>query len=116
MSKRKTIINYALLIFLFLIIGIYAFSRTRNLFAGAHIIVRDVVDGQTFTKELLTIAGTAENTKAFSIDDRPVSLDTKGNFSESLLLSPGRNIISLKAVDRFGHSEEKNYQVYLAKP
>ncbi len=108
----KKILNYSLVGLLFLIIIVYSILQTRNLFNGAKISVLNIENGQTFTNPLLTLSGSAKNAKSFSIDDRSVNLDTKGNFSEPLLLAPGRNIISLKAVNRFVESEEKIYQVY----
>ncbi len=101
---------------LFLIIGLYAYHTTRALVNGAIITVSSVSDGATITEKTLEVAGTAKNAVLLALDDRAIPVSQNGGFSEKLVLSPGYNIISLKAEDRFGKKVSKEIRlVYTPK-
>ena len=65
------------------------------------------------TSPVLEIAGQALHTDILTINDSPLSLDLKGNFSERVLLGVGYNILSVKALDRYGRSSEQHMEVIL---
>ena len=44
-----------------------------------------------------------------------VEKQEKGNFNETIALLLGYNIINIKAVDKFGHKDEKNYKLIYEK-
>ena len=107
----KKILKIGSLIVLSLFIIIYAFFRSKDLIFGVKIKGVNLVDGAKMTERVIEVAGNARNATLLSLNDRPISIDEKGNFKETIILNLGYNIVSLKAKDEFGKSDEKNYQL-----
>ena len=124
-SDAKKILKIGSLSVLFIFIIIYAFFRSKDLILGVKIKNVNIDGlpparaggaqaGAKVTANVLKITGNAKHATMLSIDDREISIDQNGAFSESLALSPGYNIISIKAKDKFGHSDQKDYKLILA--
>ena len=94
-----------------LFIVVYSFFRSKDLIFGVKIKDVNIVDGTKVTDNILKITGNAKNAVLLTLDDRPISIDQKGNFNETIALSPGYNIINIKAKDQFGNNDEKNYKL-----
>jgi hypothetical protein len=113
MSTRDTkkIIKISLLSILFIFIVFYAFFNARNLIFGVNI--KDVVLDRGVGEDIniIKITGNAKNAKILSLNGREISIDQDGNFNETIALLSGYNIISLKAVDKFGYKDEEDYQL-----
>jgi hypothetical protein len=107
---KKTLQLGSLAIF-FLIIIIYAIFGARSIISGVKIKNVNITDGETFKNPITIIKGTAKNAIDLRLDGREISIDQDGNFNETIALLPGYNIINIKARDKFGYSDEKNYQV-----
>jgi hypothetical protein len=71
----------------------------------------NIVDGTRFTESILEITGNAKNATKLSLNGREISIDQKGNFNETVALLLGYNVITIKAEDKFGYMDEKNYKV-----
>ena len=71
----------------------------------------NITDNEKFTGNILKITGNAKNALFISLDGREVSVDQSGHFEETIALSPGYNIVSIVAKDKFGNIDEKNYKV-----
>ncbi|HVU84004.1 MAG TPA: hypothetical protein VHC50_04140, partial [Puia sp.] len=71
----------------------------------------NLADGSTVTSQVLNITGNARNAIELTLNGREISIDQAGDFGESLALLPGYNIISIRARDKFGHVDEKNYKL-----
>lgn len=97
-------------LFFFLII-LYAFFRSKDLIFGVKIQNVNIVNYATVTANTLDVTGVARNAIFLSLDGREISVDQLGNFNETIALSPGYNIINIKARDKFGNIDEKNYQL-----
>jgi hypothetical protein len=95
----------------FLLIVVYALFRSKDLIFGVKIRNVDIVNGATVTDPNLDITGNARNAINLTLDGREISVDQQGNFNESIALLPGYNIISIRAQDKFGDVDEKNYQL-----
>lgn len=101
--------NIKTVTFVLLLIGIlgYTFFQTQSLVTGPVINISKPQNGATLTASLIEIVGTTENISSISINDRYIFIDESGAFKEKLLLSPGYNIITLQAEDRFGRKTEE---------
>ena len=99
------------MIVFFLIIIVYAFFRSHDLIYGVQIKNVNIVDGTTVTDSILKVTGNAKNAINLSLNGREISIDQAGNFNETIALLKGYNIISLKARDKFGYTDEKNYKL-----
>jgi len=115
-SDAKKILRILLLIILFLFIIIYAFFRSKDLIFGVKIKNVNLNNGEKVTENIQKITGNAKNAIGLTLNDREVSIDQQGNFNETISLLPGYNIINIKAKDKFGNSDEKNYQLIYSVP
>lgn len=113
MANRDTkkVIRIILLSVLFIFIIIYAFFNTRDLIFGVKIRDVEIVSNTETQTNIMNINGTAKNAKNLTLNGREISIDQSGNFNETFTLFSGYNIINLKAEDKFGYQDEKNYQL-----
>lgn len=102
-------------ILLVLVVGLYGLFQARHLIAGPSIVLETPHDGSTLNESLVTIRGTAHNTAGVALNGRTILTDTKGHFSEELLLSEGYNIIVIEARDQFGKRTEETVEVMYKK-
>jgi hypothetical protein len=68
---------------------------------------------QTPSSPLVTIKGKAERIAYLHLNGRQIYTDPDGTFKESLLLSPGYNIITVSAKDKFNRTTEKRLELIL---
>jgi hypothetical protein len=110
-TNAKKIIKMAgLSVFFILIIG-YAFFVSRDIIFGVKIKNVNLSDGATLTDSFIKLAGSAKNAIHLILDGREISVDQQGNFNETIALLPGYNIINIRAQDKFGYVDEKNYKL-----
>ena len=105
MTNLKSTIKIVFLVLVVFFIGGYSLFEARNIIRGPVVEVFEPVSGTTTENPLVDIKGITQNTSAISLNDRPITIDKKGEFSEKLLLSPGYNIIKLAVSDRFGRQK-----------
>ena len=115
-NDTKKIIKIGGMAIFFLLIIIYAFFRSKDLIFGVQIKNVNIVNNSTITTNTIEVTGVARNAIKLTLDGREISIDQKGDFDETIALLPGYNIINIRAQDKFGNVDEKNYQlVYIAK-
>lgn len=92
------------LLFVLTIIGytLYAFSDYLD---GPELIISFPYEGYATTSALIQVSGKAERTQFISLNDRPIYIDEKGVWNETLLLQPGYTIIKAFVRDRFGREQ-----------
>ena len=101
------IIRYSTIgVFIFIVFG-YSVYQSRNIVKGPSIIITEPENGTSFNHSPITIKGQAFNNTEISIDNRLIFIDEKGIFKEKYLLSPGYNIITIVAKDKFGKTVKK---------
>jgi len=120
-QDTKKIIKIALISILFLFIVVYAFFRSKDLLFGVKIENVNIIVPEALLLEnsiskasgtnIRNITGIAKNAIKLTLNGREISIDQEGNFNETIILLPGYNIIDIKAQDKFGHIDEKNYQL-----
>lgn len=103
----KKILKIASLAVFSLILIIYALFRSSDLIFGVKI---KNVNLKT-EERIIKITGNAKNAVNLSLNGREISVDERGNFSETVALLPGYNIVSLQALDKFENRDEKSYQL-----
>ena len=106
----KKTLKIALLSALFVFITIYAFFNTRDLIFGVKIKNVNIVNSIDKIN-IIKITGNAKNAKNLTLNGREIFIDQNGNFNETLVLLLGYNVINIKAEDKFGYKDEKNYQL-----
>ena len=85
----------------------YGLFEARNLLTGPVITVLTPQNGSKQITPLVEVAGVVKNVSDISLNDRPITMDMSGNFSEKVLLAPGYNILKLTVADKFGRKKEE---------
>ena len=115
-QDAKKILKISSLSILFLFIVIFAFWGSKDLIFGVKIKKVDIVniiDGSSTPGSIMRISGNAKNAIILTLNGREISVDQQGNFDETIALLLGYNIIEIKAVDKFGNSDKKDYKLIL---
>ncbi|MBI5139236.1 hypothetical protein HZA26_01355 [Candidatus Nomurabacteria bacterium] len=107
----KKILKITALSVFFIFIIIYAFYRSSSLIFGVEIKNVNISDGAKFTSASLEITGVAKGAIKLTLNDREISIDGAGNFRDEVVLLSGYNVISIRAIDKFGYVDEKNYKL-----
>ncbi len=113
MKKLLTILSILLLA---LVLAGYIFYQSRNVLEGPEIMLSSPENGAVIADPYIAIAGVAQNISFISLNDLPISIDERGNFSEMILLAPGYNIITLYARDRFKKETTVTREVFVEAP
>ncbi len=112
---KKTLRTLLLSIF-FLFIVVYSFFRSHDLIFGVKIKNVELdghsaESGLTVENSALHVTGNAKNAINLTLNGREISVDQSGNFDETIALLTGYNVVDIKAVDKFGYADEKDYQI-----
>ena len=110
-QDAKKTLKIGLVSILFLFIVVFVFFNSRNLIFGVKIKNVNLKDNLKVSESIFEITGTAKNAVRLSLDGREISIDQKGNFDETIALLSGYNLVNIKAQDKFGKIDEKNYKV-----
>ena len=110
-NDAKKILKIVLVSVLFVFILIFGFFNSRDLLFGVKIKNVNIVDGMKVTNNIVKITGVAKHAVKLSLNGREISVDQQGNFNETIALALGYNVVSIRAQDKFGHVDEKNYQL-----
>lgn len=101
---------YSLILLGVLIIG-YSIFQAQKILGGPKITILSPINGATYTTTLIEIKGVTKNVSVLLLNDRPLYTDKLGNFSDTLLLNDGYNIIKLEAKDKFGARTQKKIEI-----
>lgn len=104
--------KFFLIIVSVLLLISYGIFNARNLIMGPKVLIFNPAENSETNENTVEIKGQAKNVAFISLNEKPISIDTEGFFSEKLLLSPGSNIIEIKAKDRFKKEILKIIKVY----
>ena len=89
----------------------YAYSKSADFLEGPTIIILTPENGITVNHSLVEVKGTAEHIAHITLNGRQIFVTEEGFFSEQLLLSPGYNIITLEARDRFDREVKQTLEL-----
>ncbi len=107
----KRILKISSLSILFIFIVVYAFFNAKNLILGVKIKNVKIERRTGDEINIIKMTGNAKNAKTLTLNGRNISINQDGNFDETILLLPGYNTLDIKAEDKFGYKDEKNYQL-----
>jgi hypothetical protein len=111
-TNIKNFLKIGLLLGLFTFIIGYSIFQTKAITKGVNLTLSGIKDGQSFDSNVLTLVGQALHAKHISINDREILVDQENNFTEEIVLSPGYNIITIEAEDKFDKKVKNTYHVY----
>ena len=89
----------------------YSYLRTRDLVRGVSIVIYEPLNYSAFVQSAVEIKGKITKSTAVFLNDRKIFLDEEGNFKETVLLSPGYNIVTVRANDRFQRELQKKLEL-----
>jgi hypothetical protein len=111
----KSLIAFSGTISLFVIIVIYIVLNSKNIVRGVVFDIKNPTNGFTTELSYLEFDGTAKNAVKVYVNDVAIPVDQNGNFNETIVLSPGYNILTLSGEDKFGKKTERKFEVYSKK-
>ncbi len=113
MTRSTT--RYLIKIILTVIIGLtifgYALWRSLGYARGPEIDISYPSDGYATTSAIINISGRAQRINSISLNGSPITIDESGNFSETIIVFPGINNISLEAKDQFGRQTDTKLRI-----
>ncbi len=106
MNRTATLrlIRLSTILFISFIIIIYAISRCLIYIHVPQIEIFQPVNGSAISSTTVTIIGRADRVNSLTLNGKTVFIDQSGNFTDTILVFPGVNIITLQAEDQFGRS------------
>lgn len=114
-NDGKTLVKILIVAFIVLAVASYIFFQSRNLIEGPRIILSSPENAVILNDPKILIAGKAKNISFLTLNDRQIYIDDKGLFSEELLLSPGYNMWTIYAKDKFGRNVTKKIELVFRK-
>ena len=114
-NDAKKIVKIGGLSIFFLIIIVIAFFGSYDLIFGVKIRNLNITNGEKVQESVLEITGNAKNAITLTLNGREISIDQAGNFAETIALLLGYNTVTIRAQDKFGYIDEKNYKLIYEK-
>lgn len=109
----RQIITRTLTVFSVVIVLGYSYFVLDDFIRGPRIIVETPKNTLATTSPRILVSGHAIHINSLSLNGGSIPFDLEGNFSESLLLAPGYNIMKLTATDRYERIVEKTLEINL---
>ncbi len=111
----KKILKISIVSIVILVLISYALFASHSLISGPEIIVTEPVSGSTVNISSVIVKGIVLRIQDIKLNGRPILIDKEGNFSETLLLSPGYNVFLLSAEDKFNRTIEYKLELVYQK-
>ena len=90
----------------------YAIFRSLPYTKGPHIGIFQPLEGSSIPASTVTIVGRADRVNKLQLNGSPVSMDEQGNFSETVTLFSGTNVLTLDASDQFGRATHTTIHLF----
>lgn len=90
-----------------ILILFFVTSRFYDIGTKINIKTSSIENGQTVVTSILQITGQARKAKNLYINDKNISVTKDGQFESTISLPSGYNILTIKAVDKFGKTSTK---------
>lgn len=109
-DSRKRLETYIIgtLIIISLIYGIF---RAYPLLSGPKITIYSPEDGDIVASSTFQISGQVLRAKEITLQGKPITIDTDGNFTETLVTHSPYTILVLVATDTYGATVTKTLRV-----
>ena len=111
-SSSLALVRIMSVILFIVLIGSYATWRSLNYFRGPKIIISSPANWSTITDHSAIISGQAQRISDIRLNGRSISIDEKGNFSETVIIFPGMNYETVSVNDQFGRSASQQLVLF----
>lgn len=109
-DNRKKLETY-FISFLVVVAVIYGAYRSYPLLRGPSLVITSPVDGQHVASTTFSVSGSVTRAKVITLQGRPITIDTNGDFSETLVPSYPYTILVVTATDSYGKMVTKTIRV-----
>lgn len=89
----------------------YLYQEASSLIAHPRLIIIEPADGEIIEKENIDVRGITDMEAKVFINDQPVLVNDKGEFSENIELQEGLNVINIKARNKFDKEISKTVTI-----
>ncbi len=110
-ETTKKVLVWIVIVVIATIIISYALYASHGFIKGPDITIMEPRDS-SFSTSTIQISGVANRAKTLTLNGRSIFIDEKGNFSETILLSPGYNVENIEAQDKFGRIEQIRLPIF----
>ncbi|MDQ5953112.1 MAG: hypothetical protein QG551_340 [Patescibacteria group bacterium] len=83
----------------------------KTISMGVDLVVENIENGGVYTEGVIELKGNAKRAKVLEINGREITINQNGDFTDFLVLSPGYNIITVSAEDKFGKITKETFEV-----
>lgn len=111
----KRILQISIFAVIILIVGTYIYISFKDYANGPQIIITSPENGSTIATSTVVIKGQVIHVQEITFNNKPILIDQQGNFTETLLLSPGYNIALFSAQDKFKRTTEYKLELVYQK-
>lgn len=105
-QKKYKIFFGVLLIF----ISLYGFSKLIPFLSGSTLSIEGIKNGENHGP-VAFISGKINNGKEVRLNGNILISDRSGNFTETILLHPGYNLLNFSVKDTFGRQKNFQYEI-----
>ena len=107
--RKKLEVSFVVLVVV--VACMYGIYRAYPLIAGPSIEVFSPVDGDIVASSTFKVIGQVKRAKIITLQGRPITIDTEGGFTETLVASYPYTILVLSATDTYGKTIIKTLRV-----
>lgn len=104
-------LELALLGILVIVAVLYGAFRAYPLVAGPSITVYSPADNEYVASSTFEVSGQVLRANVITLQGRPITIDTEGHFTETLVSQAPYTILVLVAQDTYGNSVSKTIRV-----
>lgn len=108
LRKRLELVLLAVLVIASVLYGLF---RAYPLVAGPSITIYAPSDGDYVASTTFEVSGRVERANVITVQGRPITIDTEGHFSETLVAQTPYTILVLVATDAYGETISKSIKV-----
>lgn len=110
-TQNLRLIKIIGVLFLALIIIIFAVFRSVNYLRGPGLEIYYPSNGENITSSTIKISGRALRITKILLNGRPITVDEQGKWEETLIIFPGINIINIETWDQFGRMKSQQLDI-----
>lgn len=107
----RKVLGIGSIILLILIPLSYAIFRASPLIIGPQISITSLKDGDTVASSTFQLVGIVKRANKIILQGKPITIDGKGQFSETLVAYPPYTILVLVATDQYGKAATTTLRV-----
>ena len=113
LSDIPGIVRFGVLGFVVIIVLSYLGFHVHNILKPPYLLVANPTDGYISKDGSIMITGLTDPETKIMVNDVQISNDVHGNFSETVILTPGINTLTIKAENKHGRiAEDTRHVIY----